>query len=87
LVDTAHSHDIAVIIDMPYNHVFGESPLLSLYGVTDDNPFIFVPARHPYSVGYDLNHDNPYVQSYVIQHMLYLMDEFHVDGFRWDLSK
>ncbi|RYY98885.1 MAG: T9SS type A sorting domain-containing protein, partial [Chitinophagaceae bacterium] len=44
-------------------------------------------ARHPFNVGFDMNHESPdtkYFFSRVVQHWL---QEYKLDGFRFDLSK
>ncbi len=92
-VDAAHARGIAVVLDVVYNHAFGESSLIQLWpgaqpyepGVT--NPYANVQARHPFNVGYDLNHESLLTQEYVKTSLTYWLEEFHVDGFRFDLSK
>ena len=86
-VDECHRRGIAVILDVVYNHATGNSPLVQLYGPTPDNPFINIPARHPFNVFYDLNHEHPYIQYWLDRANRYWLEEFRVDGFRFDLSK
>ncbi|WP_116126548.1 alpha-amylase family glycosyl hydrolase [Lewinella sp. IMCC34183] len=92
-VDAAHARGIAVILDVVYNHAFGESPLVRMwpgaqaYIPGSDNPYANVIARHPFNVGYDLNHESPLTREYVKTTLAYWLEEFHVDGFRFDLSK
>ncbi|BBM68439.1 hypothetical protein RmaAA213_02850 [Rhodothermus marinus] len=86
-VDECHRRGIAVILDVVYNHATGNSPLVQLYGPTADNPFINIPARHPFNVFYDLNHEHPYIQYWLDRANRYWLEEFRVDGFRFDLSK
>ncbi|WP_397546401.1 alpha-amylase family glycosyl hydrolase [Rhodothermus marinus] len=86
-VDACHRRGIAVILDVVYNHATGSSPLVQLYGPTPDNPFINIPARHPFNVFYDLNHEHPYIQYWLDRANRYWLEEFRVDGFRFDLSK
>lgn len=92
-VDSCHERGIAVIIDVVYNHAFSQSPLAQMYWdsaafkPTADNPWLNPDARHPFNVGYDFNHESEYTKTYVKQTLKYWIDEFRVDGFRFDLSK
>ena len=92
-VDSAHARGIAVVLDVVYNHAFGESPLIRIWPGAQpfepgaDNPYANVTARHPFNVGYDLNHESDLTQEYVNTTMTYWLEEFRVDGFRFDLSK
>ena len=92
-IDACHQRGIAVIIDVVYNHAFSQSPLAQLYWdsanakPSPDNPWLNPDAKHPFNVGYDFNHESPYTKTYVKQTLKYWIDEFRVDGFRFDLSK
>lgn len=92
-IDAAHQMDIAVIIDVVYNHVFSQSPLAQLYWdpinfrPSPDNPWLNVVAKHPFNVGYDVNHEYEGTKEWVKQTLSYWMDEYKIDGFRFDLSK
>lgn len=93
LVDACHANEMAVILDVVYNHAFSQSPLCRLYWndaafePTADNPWVNVTAKHPFNVGYDLNHESKATRDYVKQTLTYWLEEFHVDGFRFDLAK
>ncbi len=86
-IDTAHERGIAVFLDVVYNHVDLPSPLVSLYGAVDANPWINLPPTHAYNVFFDLNHENSYTQYWLDRVNEYWLREFNVDGFRFDLSK
>ena len=92
-VDSCHSKGIAVLMDIALNHTTGLNPLAALYwnSATNqpaaDNPWLNVTATHPYNVFNDFNHESlrtRYFTSRVIEHWL---QEYKLDGFRWDLSK
>ena len=92
-IDTAHGLGIAVLLDIVYNHAFGQSPLVRLYWDSansrpaEDSPYFNPIAKHPFNVGFDFNHDSEATQTYTKQTIDYWLDEFQVDGFRFDLSK
>jgi len=92
-VDTAHGLGMAVILDIVYNHAFGQSPLVRMYWDSAnsrpaaDSPYFNPTARHPFNVGFDFNHDTDATQTYTKQTIDYWLDEFRIDGFRFDLSK
>lgn len=92
-VDSCHANGIAVIMDIALNHTTGSNPLAALYwnNATNqpaaNNPWLNVSATHPYNVFNDFNHESlrtRYFTSRVIEHWL---QEYKLDGFRWDLSK
>ncbi len=92
-IDACHERGIAVILDVVYNHAFSKSPLAQLYWDAANfrpaigNPWLNVTATHPFSVGYDFNHESAATRKFVDQVMTYWLEEFRVDGFRFDLSK
>lgn len=93
LIDECHKRGIAVILDMVLNHSFGQSPFVRLYASgnygppTNENPWYNVTARHPFSVGYDFNHESKQTQKLVDRINKFWLTEYKVDGFRYDLSK
>lgn len=96
-IDLCHQNGIAVILDVALNHVYGRSPLVRMWmddpdgngfgNPTVENPYCHTEAKHSYSVGYDLNHQSFATQNYVRRTIEYWMNEFKIDGFRWDLTK
>ncbi len=85
-VDACHARGIAVLLDVVYNHADQPSPLVVLYGGTDDNPYINVPARHPFNVFADLDHTYAGTQYWLDRANRWWMEEYRVDGFRYDLA-
>jgi hypothetical protein len=92
-VDACHARGMAVIVDIVYNHAFGQSPLARLwwneasFRPTPDNPYLNITPRHPFNVGYDFNHESALTKEFVKVTTQYWLEEFRIDGFRWDLSK
>lgn len=92
-VDAAHARGMAVVLDVVYNHAFGESSIIRMwpgsqpYAPGANNPYANVTARHPFNVGYDLNHESALTREYVKTTLRYWLEEFRIDGFRFDLSK
>ena len=97
LVDVCHQNGIAVILDIAFNHAFGRNPMVRMWmddpdgdgwgGPSSDNPYFNVFPTHSYSVGSDFNHGSTYTKDYVKQVVGYWIDEYKIDGFRWDLTK
>lgn len=102
-IDLCHQNGIAVILDVALNHVFGRSPLVRMWmqdangdgwgdsvATTTENPYINQTATHAYGVGSDLNHfrepDN-LTNTYVTRTIKHWIQEYKIDGFRWDLTK
>jgi 1,4-alpha-glucan branching enzyme len=93
-IDECHSRGIAVILDVVFNHSFGQNPQVRMYSengpagpVTAQSPYFNIVAKHPFNVGYDYNHDAQVTQAFMKRNMHFLIQEFKFDGFRFDLSK
>ena len=90
-IDAAHKQGIAVVLDMVLNQADYEFPYVKLYWAGDrpsaDNPYFNQQATHPYSVFFDFNHESPDTKAFVDRVCNYWLQEYKVDGFRFDLSK
>lgn len=92
-IDACHQRGMAVLFDVVYNHATGAHPYAALYwddganNVTESNPWFFVNATHPYNVYHQWDHSNPMFREYVKKNLEYLIKEYKVDGFRFDLTK
>lgn len=92
-IDACHQAGIAVLFDVVYNHATGSCPLAKLYWdaannkTASNNPYFNVDAPHPYSVFHDFNHESPLVSKFIKRNLQYLLSEYHIDGFRFDLTK
>jgi 1,4-alpha-glucan branching enzyme len=79
LVDTAHQNGIAVILDVVYNHIgTADSPLSAI-----DHETYFSGDTE---FGAMFNFGNEVTRHFLIQNLLFLAREYHIDGFRFDLS-
>lgn len=92
-INKAHEQGFVVLLDMVLNHQFGQSPMVRMYldelsgKPTSSSPWFNPDATHPFNVGYDFNHESVYTKRYVDDVNRYWLQEFHFDGFRFDLSK
>lgn len=96
LIDECHSRGIAIILDVVYNHASGQNPYYRLWNTDNggtggqaaaNNPFFNEEAKHSYSVFNDYNHQSQATQNYVNRTLTYWIEEYKIDGFRWDLTK
>ncbi len=92
-IDECHGKGIAVIMDIVLNHAYGKSPMVQLYfdqtaqKTTASNPWFNTDATHIYNVGYDFNHESAATKSYSKNVMKHWMEQYKIDGFRFDLAK
>lgn len=92
-IDVCHSNGIAVVIDMVLNHHFGLSPMVQMYWNSinnqpaANNPWFNVTPKHPFNVGFDMNHEAPETKYFFKRVVEFWLKEYKVDGFRFDLSK
>jgi len=90
-IDACHEKGLAVIIDVVYNHATGAHPMAKMYwsgnATAANNPWFNVEAPHGDSVYHDWNHSNVDVRNQIKRSLEYLLTEYKVDGFRFDLSK
>ena len=97
MIDICHKNGIAVILDIALNHAFGRNPMVRMWmndadgdgwgNPTTENPYFNTEAKHSYNVGEDFNHQLPLTQNYVKRVIKHWIQEYKIDGFRWDLTK
>ncbi|PHK20928.1 alpha-amylase, partial [Nostoc linckia z15] len=97
LIDLCHQNGIAVILDVALNHAFGRNPMVRMWmndpdgdgfgNPTTENPYFNTVATHSYSVGSDFNHLQARTKYYTKRVIKHWIQEYHIDGFRWDLTK
>ncbi|MBQ8673980.1 MAG: alpha-amylase [Bacteroides sp.] len=92
-IDACHEKGMAVLLDVVYNHATGAHPFAKLYWdsssncTAKNNPWFNVSAPHPYSVYHDFNHESDLVRTFVKRNLQFLLKEYNIDGFRFDLTK
>ncbi|OMP31891.1 alpha-amylase family glycosyl hydrolase [Mangrovimonas sp. DI 80] len=92
LIDTCHQNGIAVILDIALNHAFGRNPMVRMWSdnsgnINADNPYFNQTPAHSYNVGSDFNHQQERTQYYSERVVEHWIEEFKIDGIRWDLTK
>lgn len=85
-IDKCHELDIAVILDVVFNQSDWMHPWYKLYPV-NANPFFNATAPHAYSVLNDWNQGYPLVRQQWKDMLKFWMEEYKVDGYRFDLVK
>lgn len=91
-IDACHSKGIAVVQDIVLEDQFGSSPMVQMYATSSgtpssSNPWFNTTNMHPDAVGYQLNHQSAATQYYTEKVMKYWIQEYHIDGFRFDQAK
>lgn len=92
-IDECHLRGMAVILDVVYNHTTGSGPMAKLWwnnatnNVSSDNPLYLETAPHDLSFFHDIDHQSPVVREHIKRNLEYLMNEYKVDGFRFDFTK
>ena len=96
-IDLCHQNGIAVILDLVMNHVMGRSPMNRMWmndpdkngwgEPSEENPYFNEIATHTYGLGNDFNHQSTYTQYYTQRVIKHWIENFKIDGIRWDLTK
>lgn len=86
LVRAMHEQEFSVILDVVYNHIGEPNNLLFL-----DKFYYFHLDTHHYLMnwsgcGNDLRTDAPMVRRLIIESLIHLVEQYGVDGFRFDLA-
>ncbi len=91
LIDTAHQHNLSMLLDVVFNHMWGSAPLFLLYqpvGSWDyqDHDYVNDPYFHDQESqwGYKLQHWSPRTRKYCDDALMIWVQDYHFDGFRFD---
>lgn len=87
LVNELHRKGFGVVLDVVYNHV--GSP--NVFSMIDRKYYFRLNPDYTFSnfsgVGNDVRSEAPMMRRLIIDNICYLMKEFHIDGFRFDLAE
>ena len=89
MVKAFHKENIAVIMDVVYNHL-SEYEYGNLKEIDKEYYFRLNPDGSYQAVsgcGNDLKTERPMTRRLIVESVLYWMKEYHIDGFRFDLGK
>lgn len=80
LIDTCHREQIAVILDVVYNHFGPEGNYIPVYG-----PYLTDKYQTPWgpAVNYDDRYSR-YTRKMVLDNIRYWLEDYHIDGLRLD---
>jgi len=93
LVDAAHQRNIAVILDIVWNHMDGSGPLWQIQPDYVLNPYFKADddlRPHETQIGFggvDLDHFTAETQAFVREVDRIWIEEYHADGFRFDFTR
>lgn len=87
MVKTLHDNDISVVMDVVYNHVYNAGEFN--FNVIVPGYFSRIDEDGNYSngsgCGNDTASERSMVKKYIVDSVKYWADEYHIDGFRFDL--
>lgn len=92
-IDSCHSKQIAVIMDVVPNHCYGQSPLAQLYWnaalsrPADNNPWLNEVQPHAFGFGNDFNHESEATRYFWRRMFNFWLSEYKMDGLRMDFTK
>lgn len=95
-INEAHNRGIAVIMDIAFNHADLPNPFLRMYWDEDfgdwgapatNNPWFNQTAPHDLTFFFDWNHEAPKTKEFTKRFMEFWLEEFHLDGWRWDFTQ
>ncbi len=99
LINVAHNHDIAILLDVVFNHLWGSSPLFQLYQPMDsfnwqDHDYLNCPyfddeeSLWGYKIEnwHEVNGREYRGWRYVVDALDMWVNDYHIDGFRFDYT-
>lgn len=92
-IDSCHSKQIAVLMDVVPNHCYNQSPLAQLYWngslnrPAANNPWLNEVQPHAFGFGNDFNHESPATKYFWKRMFDFWVREYKMDGYRMDFTK
>lgn len=87
LIDQAHQHGIAVILDVVFAHTAPDHPFTQLYPLEESPWYGDNDMSEPNQFGFPkLDHTKPATKAFVRDIQNFWINEYHVDGFRYDYT-
>ena len=96
-VDACHQRGIAVLLDVVFNHGTGQHPYYRMYNdcggcyngqATSENPiFNQNDPNTAFQFFNDINHESLATQNYMDQINRFWLEEYKIDGYRFDFTK
>ena len=92
LVDGLHKAGIAVILDVVYNHSCEgneQGPVLNFRGLANQFYYRLTPDSYYWNgtgCGNELRSEHPGTRRLILDSLRHWVEEYHVDGFRFDLA-
>jgi 1,4-alpha-glucan branching enzyme len=83
LVETAHKHRIAVLVDVVFDHVAADSGLWQFDGASGGGSYFASDWRADSPFGRRLDYGRPEVRQYIRDNALMWLEEYGVDGLHW----
>lgn len=82
MVKTLHEHGLSVVMDVVYNHVYWTEDFCFNRIVPG---YFSRPDSNGSACGNDTASERAMVRKYIVDSVCYWADEYHIDGFRFDL--
>ncbi|MCR5674982.1 MAG: glycogen debranching protein GlgX [Lachnospiraceae bacterium] len=92
LIRMLHENDMEIILDVVFNHTAEGNemgPFISFKGFDNNIYYILTPEGQYYNFsgcGNTMNCNQPLVQELIVRCLRYWVEEYRVDGFRFDLA-
>src|SRR3990172_6080701 len=92
LVDSVHARGMAVIVDVVFNHLNDTGPLWQMQPDAGQNPYFklnndFRPNEDALFFFRDMDHWTAQTQELIYAVLKMWIDEYRVDGFRYDFTQ
>ncbi len=82
MVQSLHNNGISVVMDVVYNHVY-DAEAFSFNRIVPD--YFSRVNSNTSGCGNDTASERAMVRKYIVESVLYWAEEYHIDGFRFDL--